>query len=265
ILSPNLTWEAKAGVIRQRAFAVTAQPFGPADMGINLFDITKFPGISFGTVDNNLNRSLTLGSTSNFAKTGMFQNRLDLSSSLNWVVGRHTVSFGVEWDRTQLNIINQNNEVASIGFTNFSQFLIGNVNPSSSTLYNGASNRYYRANTVGAYAQDNYKIGRDMTLNLGVRYDFEGPLAEKYGKLVNFDTDKYEYDAVTDTITNSGLVLAKNSPYATPGTSTSTLANRHWGFGPRIGVAWGPEFAKKLTIRSGFGLYFDRGELFTYF
>ena len=263
ILSPNLTWEAKGGVIRQRAFAVTAQPFGPADMGINLFDITKFPGLSLGTVDNNLNRSLTLGSTSNFANTGMFQNRLDLSSSLNWIAGRHTVSFGVEWDRTQLNIINQNNEVASIGFTNFSQFLIGNVNPANSTLYNGASNRYYRANTVGTYAQDNYRVGSNVTINLGLRYDFEGPLAEKYGKLVNFDTAAYRYDPTTDIITNSGLVFAGNSPYATSGVSNSTLANRQWGFGPRAGAAWSP--TQRLTVRSGFGLYFDRGELFTYF
>jgi len=263
--APNLTWENKAGAIRQRAFAATAQPFGPADMGINLFGLKRFPGISLGTVDNNLNRSLTLGSTSNFANTGMFQNRLELSSNVNWVAGRHALYFGINWDRTQLNIINQNNDVASIGFTNFSQFLVGNVNPASSTLYNGASNRYYRAGTFGAYAQDNYKLRRDITLNLGLRYDFEGPLSEKYGKLVNFDTKAYQYDLTTDTIANSGLVFAGNSPYATHGVSNSTLSNHQWGFGPRAGVAWSPRFAPHVTIRSGFGLYFDRGELFTYF
>jgi hypothetical protein len=263
ILSPNLTWENKAGIIRQRAFAVTSQPFGPSDLGVNLFGSTKFPGLSLGIMDNALNKSLTLGTTSNFGNTGMFQNRLDMSSNLNWVAGRHTLYFGLNWDRTQLNIVNQNNEVASISFVNFSQFLIGNLNTSNSTLYNGASNRYYRANTIGAYAQDNYKIGRNVTINLGLRYDLEGPLSEKYGKLVNLDTAAYKYDPGTDTITNSGLVFAANSPYATPGVSMSTLVNHQWGFGPRFGVAWSP--AQRLTIRSGFGLYFDRGELFTYF
>jgi hypothetical protein len=265
ILGPNLTWENKAGVIRQRSFATTSQPFSPSDMGINLFGSPKFPGISLGTVDNNLNGRLTLGTTSNFGNTGVFQNRLDVSSTLNWIVGRHTVYFGLNWDRTQLNIINQNNQVASIGFTNFSQFLTGNVNPSNSTFYSGASNRYYRANTIGAYAQDNYKIRSDITINLGIRYDFEGPLVEKYGKLVNFDTAAYQYNAATDTITNSGLVFAANSPFATRGVSKSTLANHQWGFGPRFGIAWSPSFEKHVTIRSGFGLYFDRGELFTYF
>jgi len=48
----------------------------------------------------------------------------------------------------------------------------------------------------------------------------------------------------------------------TPGVGNSLLKNIQGGFAPRIGVAWSP--AKNLTIRSGFGIYYDRGELFTY-
>ena len=162
-------------------------------------------------------------------------------------------------------MINQNTQAASIGFTNFAQFLLGALNTSSSTFYNGAANRYYRVNQVGAYVQDNYKVRNDLTLNLGMRWDWEGPFSEKHGNLVNLDTAAYKYDPTTDTITNSGLVFAGNSRYATPGVSSSTLLNRQWGFGPRLGVVWAPGFAKNLTIRTGFGLYYDRGELFTYF
>src|SRR5262249_22739260 len=94
ILGPTLTWETKAGVIRQRSFASTAQPFTPADAGINLFGLKTFPSVTLGTVDVALNRSLSFGPSGNFANTGMFQNRLDLSSSVNWIVGRHTIYFG---------------------------------------------------------------------------------------------------------------------------------------------------------------------------
>lgn len=265
VVKPNLTWENRAGFIRQRAYASTTQPFTPSDIGINLFGLTTFPGINLGTTDNALNKSLSIGPTSNFANTGSYQNRWDFTSSANWVTGRHTVYFGLNWNHTQLNIINLNTQAASIAFTNFGQFLLGNINPSSSTFYNGSSNRYYRAEQIGAYIQDNYRLRSNLTLNLGLRWDDQGPLSEARGNLVNFDTSAYQYNASTDAITNTGLVFAGNSPYATPGTSNSTLKNKQWGFGPRAGIVWSPGFSKNLTVRSGFGLYFDRGEVFTYF
>lgn len=265
VLKPNLTWENRAGFIRQRSYASTSQPFTPSDVGINLFGLTTFPGINLGTTDVALNRSLSIGPTSNFANTGSYQNRWDFTSSANWVTGRHTVYFGLNYNYTQLNIINLNTQAASLAFTNFSQFLLGSLNASSSTFYNGSSNRYYRANQIGAYIQDNYKMRSNLTLNLGLRWDDQGPLSESRGNLVNFDTSAYQYNATNDTITNTGLVFAGNSRYATPGTSNSTLKNKQWGFGPRAGVVWSPGFAKNLTVRSGFGLYFDRGEVFTYF
>jgi hypothetical protein len=265
VLKPNLTWETKVGVIRQHSYAFTQQPFQPSDAGINLWGIDRFPQVSMGTVDLNLNKSLSLGPSGNFANVGAFQNRGSLSTNANWVKGRHTLYFGADWSRTQLNIINNQPNAASIGFTNFGQFLLGAVNPSASTFYNGAANRYYRANQVGAFAQDNYKIKSNLTLNLGLRYDFEGPFTEQHGTLVNFDSDAYRYDAASDTITNSGLVFAGNSPFRTAGTSDSTLKNKQWGFGPRVGIAWSPKWMSNLTIRGGYGVYFDRGEYFTYF
>jgi hypothetical protein len=265
ILRPNLTWENKAGFIRMRSYADTQQPFAPSDLGINLFGLNTFPQIAMGTTDNNLNKTLTFGPSGNFANVGMFQNKWDFSSTANHAIGRHTLSYGVTWNHTQLNIINNQTTAASIAFTNFAQFLLGAENISSTTFYNGAANRYYRADQLGGFIQDNYKLKSNLTVSVGVRYDLEGPLTEKYGTLVNFDPSAYQYNAGTDTITNSGLVFAGNSKYATPGTSNSTLKNRQDGFGPRIGVAYSPSFVKHLTIRSGFGIYYDRGELFTDF
>jgi hypothetical protein len=264
ILKPNLTWENKVGFVRMRSYANTQQPFMPSDAGINLWGISTFPQIALGTTDNNINKSLTFGPSGNFANVGMYQNKWDLSSTAYWVHGRHTLSVGVSWNHTQLNIANNITDAASLAFTNFSQFLLGSLKTSSTSFYNGAANRYYRADQIGAFAQDSWKVKSNLTLSLGIRYDYDGPLTEKYGNLVNFNSDAYAYNSATDTITNSGLVFAGNSKYATPGTSNSTLKNIQQGVGPRVGVAWSPSFVKHLTIRSGFGLYYDRGELFTY-
>lgn len=264
VLRPNLTWENKIGFVRMRSFANTEQPFTPADLGVNLWGIDKFPGINLGIVDNALNRTLSFGPSGNFANVGIYQNKWDVSSSANWILGRHTISFGGTWNHSELNVVNRNTSAASIAFTNFAQFLLGAENTSTSTFYNGSSNRYYRANEIGAHIHDSYKVKSNLTLSLGLRYDYLGPFSEKYGTLVNFDSDRYKYDAAGDTITNSGLVFAGNSKYATPGTSNSTLKNRQGGFGPRLGAAWSPPFVKHLTVRGGYGIYFDRGELFTY-
>jgi hypothetical protein len=98
-----------------------------------------------------------------------------------------------------------------------------------------------------------------------VRYDWDGGLREKYGNLFNFDPSQYSYDAGSDTITNSGFVIAGNNANPTKGISNTTLTGRQWGIAPRLGAAWQPSlFHDKVVVRAGSGFYYDRGELFTY-
>ncbi len=263
VLTPHLTWEQKAGFVRERAFASTSQFLSPSSVGINVFGSTKFPGISINTADENLGNGYSFGPSSNFANAGFFQNDWSYSTNVGWQVGRHNITAGFSWDYIQMNVINQNNQVAQLNFSDFSSFLTGNVRPGINSVYfAGTSNRYYRSNTAGAFVNDNYRIASNLTLTLGLRYDYDGPLTEKYGNLTNFRGNTYSYDAANDVITNSGLVFAgNNKQFHTPGVSDSTLNANQWGFAPRIGLAWSP--TTKLTVRSGFGMYYDRGEFFS--
>ena len=271
MLSPNMTWTQRFGFIREVVFANTQQEFSNSQFGISLFGNQRFPGITINNDDQNLGNSLGIGAASNFANAGLFQNQFEPSTSLLWNLGRHTLSFGFQWDYSQLNIINQNNEVATIGFDNFFDFVQGNLcTPAggcfaaNTELLNGATNRYYRANQVGTYVQDNIRLKSNLTVNLGLRWDWDGPLVEKNGMLTNFDPSRYSYDAASDTVTNIGLVVAgNNKAFGTPGVSASTLTGRQWGFGPRVGAAWSPTFLKNFVVRAGFGIYYDRGEYFT--
>ncbi len=92
-------------------------------------------------------------------------------------------------------------------------------------------------------------------------------MTEKDGKLYNFDPSAYAYNPVTDTITSNGFIIAgNNAKFPTKGVSDSTLTGRQWGLSPRIGVAWSPKkFNNKIVVRAGWGMYYDRGELFSYF
>jgi hypothetical protein len=264
ILSPSMTWQQRAGFTRMTAYAGTTDGFTPSDFGINLPGGSQFPEITFAKADSQLSGTYTFGANPSFGNAGMFQNQWEYASTLRWVKGRHSLSFGANVDLTQLNIINNNTNSDIIAFTSFTNFLEGTVRTGThSTAFLGSADRYYRSNTAGAFVNDNWKVRSNLTVTLGLRWDFDGPLSEKNGRLTGFNSADYAYNATTDTITGSGLEIAGNNPtMATSGASNSLMNQRQWGFAPRIGVAWNP--LPKLTVRAGAGIYYDRGELFSY-
>ncbi|MGA8030400.1 MAG: TonB-dependent receptor [Bryobacteraceae bacterium] len=260
ILTPALTWEQRAGFTRLHAYATTGQAFSPSQFGMNLLGSTTFPQLDISTADPTIGAGLEFGPSTSFGNAGMFQNQWEYGTTLGWVKGKHTLSFGAQWDHTQLNIINNNTSTDTLDFSSFTSFVEGTVR--SGDAFAGSANRYYRSDTIGAFVNDNYKIRSNLTLTVGLRWDYDGPLSEKYGRLTDFDASLYSYDAATDTITGSGLEFAGNSKFGTPGASDSLMKQRQWGFAPRIGIAWTP--LSKLTIRTGYGIYYDRGEFFSY-
>ncbi len=159
-----------------------------------------------------------------------------------------------------------------IGFTNFDNFVTGSPITYTAdgfiatTFLQGDANRYYRSNESGMYLQDKFQIRPNLSFSAGLRFDDHGGLTEKNGRIFNFDPSRYSYDVATDTSTSNGFIVAGNNPdFPTKGVSDSTLTGRQWGLAPRLGFAWSPRmFSDKVVVRGGWGLYYDRGELFTY-
>ena len=285
-LTPNLTWEQRAGFLRMRDYASTSQFVNPSSMGISIPGTTRFPTINIANADNgfydptNLSsfwsgNALGIGPLNNFANAGFYQNGAQFSTDLKWAHGRHSISSGMNFGYTQLNVINKNNSVGRITFEDFPGFLTGQVCGPNTTfcfgqdpseVLSGATSRYYRSKQLGTYAQDNIRVKSNLTLDLGLRWDWDGPLYEKSGNLTNFYPQDYQYSVGSDTIDNVGLVIAGNNrTFASKGVSNSTLTGRQWGFAPRIGVAYSPSFLHNVVARAGFGLYYDRGEYFSEF
>ena len=277
-LSPNLTWEQHVGFTRLRAYASTTQGFNPSSVGITLPGSATFPQFDITKSDPTIKNSLEFGPSTSFGDGGMFQNQWELGTSMSWVKGKHILSVGTTWDHTQLNILNNNTNTDTVDFATFLTFVEGTLHGGDE--FAGSAHRYYRSNTVGTYINDNFKMMKNLTVTAGLRWDIDGPLSEKYGLLTAFDPSKYGYvqctvggvaadpavstcDSGTDVITGSGLEIAGNNKTgATPGASNSLMKNHQWGFAPRIGIAWAP--TSKLTVRAGYGMYYDRGEFFSY-
>jgi hypothetical protein len=291
LIKSNLSTQESVGFLREKIYETNEQPFGPAAIpggavgtaSINTFGSGYFPGVSIYNVlgdtaySDGLNTTGVLnigpnaeGQSSN---TGAFQNRVEPSAQAIWTLGKHTVSFGTTFSYTQLNTIDKRPGTGMVATDDFSAFAQGIVTPGNgstgfyvTSLLQGDASRYYRANQMGSYVQDKFQVTPTLSLTAGLRYDWDGGLTEKYGRIFNFDPSLYSYSASSDTITNPGFIIAGNNSNGTAGVSATTLTGRQWGIAPRVGAAWQPEmFHNKIVVRSGFGMYYDRGELFSYF
>jgi len=290
IIKSNLSITETFGFIREKAYSTLDQPFtmsqftsacqalvpsaSPADCSINNFGSSTFPGLTINwpstilpSYDPLLN--IGAGAQSMGADTGIFQNRFNPSANAIWTLGRHTITFGGSYAYTQMNARDRRNSLGMIGAQSINQFLQGELFNDylyTGTLYlAGDPNRYFRSNETGEYVQDKFQLRSNLTITAGLRFDWMGGFTEKNGKFLNFDPSKYSYDPATDTIASSGLIVAGNSPHATSGVSNSTLLGRQWGFAPRIGLAWTPKMLNnKIVVRAGWGMYYDRGELYSY-
>ena len=288
IVSSNATWEQRFGFIRQLASASTGQPFGPAGVNLTLPSGELFPGIDVENADTGAclagtnctgtankvpvlsGNELKIGPSTNFANAGVFQNQWEGATKYDWVVGQHTLSFGLTYDYGQLNVENRENNAAILTFRDMEDFLTGTLGAdrSSGTLLDGETNRHFRSRQAGLYAQDSFKIMPNLTVTYGLRWDWDGPLYEKNGLMTNFYPRDFGYDLATDTFNSVngtpgvGIVVPSiNKTFGVKGVSPSTMKTRQWGFAPRLGVAWSP--IKNFVVRAGFGMYYDRGEYFT--
>jgi hypothetical protein len=301
MIGPTFSVTEIFGFARERLYSNISQPFTPQSFAtyveqltgssaaastINTFGSSLFPGIS---IVDSLGNTSTLpytqammfgaGAASQADLTGVVQNRFQPSADAIWIHNKHTITFGGNFSYTQLNTIDNRTNLGMIAFPTFSDFLQGLVTPipgydfMTTSYLAGNASRYYRANQMGEYVEDKFQIRSNLSITLGVRFDWDGGLTEKYGHVYNFNPADYSFNTATDAFnTNSsgnpetGIVVAgNNAQFPTKGESNTTLTGRQWGFAYRVGAAWSPKkFDNKLVLRVGSGMYYDRGELFSY-
>lgn len=181
---------------------------------------------------------------------GIFaQNTYAFRDMATVIHGEHSVRFGFDYDHEQDNDNLLGSSRPDYVFNGPWDFVNGapiyeaiNVDPATGGPENAA--RYYRESDYGVFVQDDWKFRSNLTLNLGIRWDYYGPPSEARGDLENIiPTD----DPV------SGLEFARA---AFPGHQyNATLRN----FAPRIGFAWSPTALNaKTVVRGGFGMAYDR-------
>ncbi len=238
----------------------------PMNYGPPSLSFTNFGALSDGTA------SVSRPQTVNF------------TDGVTYVIKRrHNLTFGYLYRRLQQNTLSYPNARGSYSFSglvtsdivngqplpntgfDLADFLLGY--PQSSSLRQGANNNYFRGWATSAYAQDDWRVNRKLSINVGIRYEYFSPYTELYGHLVNL--------AVNPSVTQVSVIVPGNTvpsassfPYGLPasytlvpgsqaGLPSSLVKPDDNNFSPRFGIAYRPLRRKPTVIRGGYSIFYS--------
>ncbi|HUA86807.1 MAG TPA: carboxypeptidase regulatory-like domain-containing protein [Bryobacteraceae bacterium] len=178
-----------------------------------------------------------------------------VSYSLFWYHSPHNVTFGVDYKRQQMNDLGQQNPRGAFTFTgaatgdDFADFLLGV--PDTSNIAFGNADKYFRDSLYDAYANDDWRVNPELTINWGLRWEYGSPITEKYGRLVNLDIAP-GFSAVAPVIATDPVGPLTGEKYA-----PSLMNPDRTGIEPRVALAWRPISGSSMVIRAGYGVYYN--------
>ena len=194
-------------------------------------------------------------------------NTYEAADTVTWVRSGHTIKFGGALLRGQVFHIDNKNVRGTFNFqgrwTNapFGDFLLGMLNTATRAA---SPTPIYVFNTdVGSFVQDDFRVRPNLTLNLGLRYEYSAPLHEKYGRFAGFVPEIGKLviadDRAVPNLENQIRTAGLQGRVALAGEAglpeSLSYANKT-NFAPRFGFAWRPRGKNNMAIRGGYGIFY---------
>jgi hypothetical protein len=253
VITPSILNEARAGFTRASYRSYNLDLSGQFNSGEAAVGI-PWPNPVPGFSAQNFNQSTNSTGTSSFGTAAAgnigIDNQFSYGDDLTWQHGRHVSKFGAQLFRAQNNFfLNTGSGLlgsfgyngvftgdpaagASVGY-DFADFLLDYVQSYGVSLQTGdVGTRQYR---FAVFAQDDFRVLPNLTINYGLRWEYDQPLYEVHNKISNINT------------TTGALQLA-----GVNGNSRSLYKPTYNDFGPRVGFAYSVN--PKLVVRGGFGI-----------
>ena len=163
--------------------------------------------------------------------------------------GRHNLTIGGGARRHLYDVFSQQDARGTFSFTgvatgyDLADFMLGV--PAASAIAFGNADKYLRSTSIDAFVNDDWRVSPSLTLNLGVRWEYESPVTERFGRLVNLE--------VAPGFTSAVPVIADDATGSDDG--DALLQPDRGGIQPRLGAAWRPVPGSSLVVRAGYGIY----------
>lgn len=177
------------------------------------------------------------------------------SDSMSLTHGKHGWTWGGDYRHQLIDVSNAPNARGTFVFTGdssglaFADFLLGFAQQTSVQF--GGDDYHFRANSFDIFGQDNWRAAKNLTLNLGLRYEYVAPLTELNGKLTNLD--------IAPGFTAVAPVLpGQIGPLTGIHYSDSLINPDRNNFAPRVGIAWKP--FSKTVVRTGYSINYNLGQ-----
>jgi hypothetical protein len=199
-------------------------------------------------------------------------NSFQWSDSISKIIGNHSLKFGTDIRRQRFDqtlffdvngefFVDETSTNSTLGDTAFSDYMLGlpgSYGQGSAQVENVRSTGFY------LFAQDSWKIKPNLTMNYGLRWELNTPLADVSKHVQTFRPGQistvYPCDntiasgGITDcsSMTPVGLVVPGDA-----GVQNALTQTYYKAFAPRIGIAWSPGSSGRTSIKAGWGLFYN--------
>ena len=217
------------------------------------FDYDSASAIGQGPPFFNLSGYSPIGGAITGPRTSV-QNTYEVHDGFSWFLGNHSIKVGGEFRRNQMNLFQSIAPNAFFIFASsfptndaFANLLLG----APVVFYQGRGDftRYVRNWGAGTYFQDEWRTGRKLAINYGLRYEIINPNTETRNRLNAFipGVQSHVMPAAP-----TGVLFPGD-----PGVSRGIASSYYKGFMPRVGFAWDPSGEGQWSIRSSYGIFYD--------
>ncbi|MEW5977076.1 MAG: TonB-dependent receptor [Acidobacteriota bacterium] len=263
---PTLVNEAKLGFSRNGYFGNDYNFGEQPNLGIQGIDNPDSNPAVGGLPNFSFSGAIPFESTGTWVNSyASVQNDFQAIDNLSWYRSRHAFKMGADIRRYQVNDIsnptslrgayNFDDQLSGLAYANF---LLGL--PSYAERAIARPSAYLRSTQLGFYFQDDFKVNQRITLNYGVRYEYQSPWVDRFDRLFTFDPKSGSLvtagsvvpgDLVPAVAATLPIISASQAGF--PTRSLMEKDSNNWS--PRLGLAIRPFANTTTVIRLGYGLY----------